>query len=57
MRVFHITVSSALNVKFFLFLMKQQLKKTLRKSMLHIVTALIYILMKRIKSNFIKKLC
>jgi len=57
MRIFHITVSSALNIKFFLFLMKQQLKKILRKFILHIVTVSIYTLMKRIKSNFIKKLC
>ncbi len=38
------------------FLMKQQLKKTLRKFMLYIVTVSIYILMKKIRSNFIKKL-
>ena len=57
MRIFHITVSSALNIKLFLFLMKQQLKKTLRKFILYIVTALIYTLMKKIRSNFTKKLC
>jgi len=38
------------------FLMKQQLKKTLRKFMLYIVTVSIYILMKKIRSNFTKKL-
>ncbi len=38
------------------FEMKQQLKKTLRKFILYIVTVLIYILMKKIKSNFTKKL-
>ncbi len=57
MRIFHITMSSALNIKLFLFLMKQQLKKTLRKFMLYIVIILIYILIKRIRSDFIKKLC
>ncbi len=57
MRIFCITASSVLNIKLFLFLMKQQLKKTLRKFMLCIVTVLIYILIKRIKSDFIKKLC
>ncbi len=56
MKIFYITVSSVLNMKLFLFLMKQQLKKTLRKFMLYIVTALIYILMKKIRSDFIKKL-
>jgi len=56
MRIFCITADSALNIKLFLFLMKQQLKKTLRKFILYIVTASIYILMKRIKFNFIKKL-
>ncbi len=39
------------------FLMKQQLKKTLKKFMLYIVTVSIYILMKKIRSDFIKKLC
>jgi len=43
-------------MKLFLFLMKQQLKKTLKKFMLYIVTALIYILMKKIRSDFTKKL-
>jgi len=57
MRIFYITVSSVLNVKFFLFLMKQQLKKTLRKFMLCIVTVLIYTLIKKIRSDFTKKLC
>ncbi len=38
------------------FLMKQQLKKTLREFILYIVTVSIYILMKKIKFNFIKKL-
>ncbi len=57
MKVFHITINSVLNMKFFLFLMKQQLKKTLKKFMLHIVIILIYILMKRIRSDFTKKLC
>ncbi len=57
MRVFYITVSSTLNIKFFLFLMKQQLKKTLRKFMLYIIIILIYTLMKKIKSDFTKKLC
>jgi len=56
MKIFCITADSVLNIKFFLFLMKQQLKKTLRKFMLHIVTALIYILMKKIRSDFTKKL-
>ncbi len=36
--------------------MKQQLKKTLREFILYIVTVSIYILMKKIKFNFIKKL-
>ncbi len=56
MRVFHIIVNSTLNVKLFLFLIKQQLKKTLREFILYIVIALIYTLMKKIKSDFIKKL-
>jgi len=56
MRIFHITVNSALNIKLFLFLMKQQLKKILREFMLYIITASIYILMRRIRSRFIKKL-
>jgi len=47
MKIFHTIVSSALNMKFFLFLIKQQLKKTLREFMLYIVTASIYTLMKR----------
>ncbi len=57
MRIFYITADSALNVKFFFFSMKQQLKKTLKKFILHIVTVSIYTLMKRIRSNFIKKFC
>jgi len=57
MKIFYITVNSILNIKLFFFLMKQQLKKTLRKSILYIVTVLIYILMKKIRSDFIKKLC
>jgi len=57
MKIFCITADLALNIKFFLFLMKQQLKKTLRKFILYIVTVLIYILMKKIKSDFTKKLC
>jgi len=57
MKIFYITANSVLNMKLFLLLMKQQLKKTLRKFMLYIVTALIYILMKKIRSNFTKKLC
>ncbi len=56
MRIFYITVNSVLNIKLFLFLMKQQLKKTLKKFMLYIVIMSIYILIKKIKSNFIKKL-
>ncbi len=56
MKVFCITVNLILNIKFFLFLMKQQLKKTLKKFILYIITVLIYILMKKIKSDFTKKL-
>ncbi len=56
MRIFHIIVSLTLNIKLFLLLMKQQLKKTLKEFILYIVTVLIYILMKKIRSNFIKKL-
>jgi len=57
MRVFHIIMSSILNIKLFFLLIKQQLKKTLRKFILYIVIILIYTLMKKIKSNFTKKLC
>ncbi len=57
MKIFCTTVNSVLNIKLFLLLMKQQLKKTLKKFMLYIVTASIYTLIKRIKSDFIKKLC
>ncbi len=56
MKIFYITVSSALNIKLFLLLMKQQLKKTLKKFMLYIITILIYTLMKKIRSDFTKKL-
>ncbi len=56
MKIFYITVSSALNMKLFLLLMKQQLKKTLKKFMLYIITILIYTLMKKIRSDFTKKL-
>ncbi len=50
-------MSSILNIKLFFLLIKQQLKKTLRKFILYIVIILIYTLMKKIKSNFTKKLC
>ncbi len=43
--------------KILFFLIKQQLKKILRKFILHIVTALIYTLMKKIRPDFTKKLC
>ncbi len=55
-KIFYIIVSLTLNIKLFLFLMKQQLKKTLRKFMLYIVTVSIYILIKKIRSDFTKKL-
>jgi len=57
MKIFYTTADSVLNIKLFLFLMKQQLKKTLRKFILYIVTVSIYILMKKIRPDFTKKLC